>query len=208
MQCGSTHTTLDSVLYMRYSNGKMVTVVVRRCVIRRTRAHGAPTHTQEFTFFGQVNGRLGRVTRNDMQHSMVVVEDTTSGSVVGFLEIGMLPRPTSSEENALSLGTTAAGTTTTEEASEKDEDASTPAAAYTGSDVDGVVEDSRDEGDAGVTAIRRAPDVAYLANVVVDRNQRRRGIGRTMVNASIQIVRELWPGEDRIYVTVEKARGD
>lgn len=125
---------------------------------------------------------------------MVVVEDTISGSIVGFLEIGMLPRPTSSEKNAL-------GRLAGPGAPEEDKDT----AMSTNRDGD-VVED-RDQ-DAGDTAIRRTPDVAYLANVVVDRNQRRRGIGRTMVNAAMQIVRELWPDEDRIYVTVEKARGD
>lgn len=151
-------------------------------------------HAQEFSFFGQVNGRLGRVTRNDMQHSMVVVEDANSSSIVGFLEIGMLPRPTSSEENALGR---LAGSGVPEE--DKDTAVSM--------DRDGDLVEDRGE-DAGDTAIRRTPDVAYLANVVVDRNQRRRGIGRTMVNAAMQIVRELWPDEDRIYVTVEKARGD
>ncbi|CAN0028244.1 unnamed protein product, partial [Hapterophycus canaliculatus] len=56
---------------------------------------------QEFAFFGQIQGRLGRVTRNEIKHSMVIVEDTTSSKVVGFLEIGMLPRPSSSEESAM-----------------------------------------------------------------------------------------------------------
>ncbi|CAM9237054.1 unnamed protein product [Discosporangium mesarthrocarpum] len=47
-------------------------------------------------------------------------------------------------------------------------------------------------------------DAPYLANVVVDKNQRRRGIGRLLVSSAFALVEELWKGEDYIYVTVEK----
>ncbi|CAM9815999.1 unnamed protein product [Pylaiella littoralis] len=201
---------------------------------------------QEFAFYGQIQGRLGRVTRNEIKHSMVIAEDTSSSKVVGFLEIGMLPKPSSSEESTLArealateraAAAVAAAATAAEEAaaaaaaaaaiggkrkgSQKvDRPSSSPTEATFGAgaaaDVDGVDatmgrEESRDGEDesrgAGETAIKRErqPDVAYLANVVVDRRQRRRGIGRTMVSSAIEIVRELWPAEDNIYVSVEQA---
>lgn len=154
-----------------------------------------PPAFQEFSFFGQVNGRLGRVTRNDMQHSMVVVQDTKSRKVVGFLEIGMLPKPTSSEEEAL-----AGGATGKAEPAEEGSSGKGNTRVGTSDKGDGVGEW------AGSSAIERAPDVAYLANVVVDRNQRRRGIGRVMVHSALEIVRELWPAEKSLYVTVEQVR--
>lgn len=167
---------------------------------------------QDFSFFGQVNGRLGRVTRNEIRHSMVVVEDKLSGKVVGFLEIGMLPKPTSSEERSLAesaLSETAAVAVAASAAAAE----TTPAAGEHSPASDCEREERNDENEVdisresvvGSTAIKKSPDVSYLANVVVDRSQRRRGIGRTMVNSALEIVRELWPEEDRLYVSVEQA---
>lgn len=164
------------------------------------------TIAQEFSFFGQINGRLGRVTRNDIQHSMVVVEDIRSRKVVGFLEIGMLPKPTSSEESALAgAAITAAMVAAT--APDKGEGLS-PEGSDAGPSETGRNDDGSGNEDGGDTSVafERAPDVAFLANVVVDKNQRRRGIGRTMVYSAIEVIRELWPAEKRIYVTVEQAR--
>lgn len=142
---------------------------------------------------------MGRVTRNEIRHSMVVVEDKQSGKVVGFLEIGMLPKPTSSEERSLAESALA-------------ETAAVALAGQGSSATDGERGETNDENEVdvsresvGSTAIKKSPDVSYLANVVVDRSQRRRGIGRTMVNSALEIVRELWPEEDRIYVSVEQA---
>lgn len=142
---------------------------------------------------------------------MVVVEDNQSGKVVGFLEIGMLPKPTSSEERSLvesALAETAAAAVAASAA-----ELIASAATGEGSPVsDGEREETNDEDEAdinresvGSTAIEKSPDVSFLANVVVDRSQRRRGIGRTMVNSALEIVRELWPEEERIYVSVEQA---
>lgn len=177
---------------------------------------------QEFAFFGQIQGRLGRVTRNEIKHSMVIVEDTTGtgpggrGKVVGFLEIGMLPKPSSSEESALAgealtaaraAAALAAATAAAGKKGRGNEaaDSSTPAEAAAAM---ATAEGEEGGSGSGTTAIRREkqPDVAYLANVVVDRRQRRRGIGRTMVSSAIEIVRELWPAEESIYVSVEQAR--
>ncbi|CAM9547398.1 unnamed protein product [Scytosiphon promiscuus] len=181
---------------------------------------------QEFAFFGQIQGRLGRVTRNEIKHSMVIVEDTTSSKVVGFLEIGMLPKPSSSEESAMAgealtaaraSAAVAAATAAARASGEKadgDPSPSSSSSATASLDAGGAEEVAG--GDAGegdeivggsdTTAIRREeqPDVAYLANVVVDRRQRRRGIGRTMVRSAFEIVRELWPAEESIYVSVEQ----
>lgn len=147
---------------------------------------------------------------------MVVVEDKQSGKVVGFLEIGMLPKPTSSEERSLDESTlaetaatavaasvsAAAATATAQAAGEEGSPASDGERDET-SEESGELDVSHDS--VGSTAIERSPDVSYLANVVVDRSQRRRGIGRTMVNSALEIVRELWPEEERIYVSVEQA---
>lgn len=190
---------------------------------------------QEFAFFGQIQGRLGRVTRNEIKHSMVIVEDTSGGTspgggggkVVGFLEIGMLPKPSSSEESALAgealtaeraAAALAAATAATGKkvrgraaAGKSPSSPATSPDAGIGAAVATAAEEEGDRGGAGdssigTTAIRRErqPDVAYLANVVVDRRQRRRGIGRTMVSSAIEIVRELWPLEESIYVSVEQ----
>lgn len=139
---------------------------------------------------------------------MVVAEDKASRKVVGFLEIGMLPKPTSSEESAL-LGKKIV----TAAAARAEMAAARAAGEVVFLEQSDEVEDEDDswkdagKGDSdGVTAIQRAQDVAYLANVVVDRNQRRRGIGRTMVSSAMELVRELWPAEKRIYVTVEQVR--
>ncbi|CAN0470861.1 unnamed protein product, partial [Laminaria digitata] len=170
---------------------------------------------QDFSFFGQINDRLERVTRNEIRHSMVVVEDKQSGKVVGFLEIGMLPKPTSSEERSLAESTLAE-TAATAVAASVSAAAATATAQAAGEEGSPASDGERDEtseesGDldvshdsVGSTAIERSPDVSYLANVVVDRSQRRRGIGRTMVNSALEIVRELWPEEERIYVSVEQ----
>ena len=171
------------------------------------------------------------MTRNEIKHSMVIVEDTSGtgpggrGKVVGFLEIGMLPKPSSSEESALAgealtaaraaaalaaataaagkkgRGEKAAGRTAEVMAAEEEEEEEEEEEGE--EDRGGAAGDSGN----GTTAIRREkqPDVAYLANVVVDRRQRRRGIGRTMVSSAIEIVRELWPSEESIYVSVEQA---
>lgn len=168
--------------------------------------------TQVFSFYGQINGRLGRVTRNDIQHSMVVVEDTRSRKVVGFLEIGMLPKPTSSEESALAGKSLPAATAAAAVAAAGEEniDESGPVRKEEDTrpeDVEGESDGNEsDEEWAGSTAFERSPDVVYLANVVVDRDQRRRGIGRTIVKASLEIVKTLWPAEKRVYVSVEQAR--
>lgn len=144
---------------------------------------------------------------------MVVVEDKQSRKVVGFLEIGMLPKPTSSEERSLAESSLAAKAAVSAAA------AATAAAGIPADDgstaSDGErEEDSNEENEedvsresVGSTAIARSPDVAFLANVVVDRSQRRRGIGRTMVNSALEIVRELWKDEERIYVSVEQVSG-
>lgn len=163
---------------------------------------------------------------------MVVVEDTTSSRVVGFLEIGMLPRPTSSEQCALAstdasqmlpqqmllprlAEETEQGGTDDKETSSKADPAGLweeVAKAFgrndvnviaTGDDLEGTMPSAHD-----VTNSKTAqPDAAYLANVVVAAKQRRRGIGRMMVASAMEIVKELWPDEERIYVTVEKVRG-
>ena len=136
-------------------------------------------------FYQQVGQRCGGILRNEIQHSIVVVEDATSREIVGFLEVGLLPRPRSSEEIALR------GVSKNERATD-------------GGDV--LESDGDDSSGVGTVAFEKSPDVAYLANVVVDRNQRRRGIGRLMINSAIEIVKELWPLEKRIYVTVEEVR--
>ncbi|CAM9464784.1 unnamed protein product [Ectocarpus sp. 4 AP-2014] len=176
---------------------------------------------QEFAFFGQIKGRLGRVTRNEIKHSMVIAQDTTSHRVVGFLEIGMLPKPSSSEESALAgesltAARAAAALAAAEEASgaikksDGERSSSTPRAGATTTEGGAgrpsrEGEGSRREGgrESSTTAFKREkqPEVAYLANVVVDRGQRRRGIGRTMVSSAVEIVRELWPAEENIYVS-------
>lgn len=115
----------------------------------------------------------------------MVAEDTKSRGVVGFLEIGMLPPPTSSEESAI-VGDAADGG-----GMETNARVRTPASA--------------DSDDAG-PILGKTTDVVYLANVVVDRNQRRRGIGRRMVTSALEVVKQLWPDEEAIYVTVEKVR--
>lgn len=142
-------------------------------------------------FFGQINARLGLVTRNDIQHSMVVAEDTKSNRVVGFLEIGMLPPPTLEEQRAID---------TDDRVNSVDGSLKT----NPGGGGAGAFGDAADS--MGVAVKAKTPDVAFLANVVVDRNQRRRGIGRTLVASALEVVRELWPEEDCIYVTVEQAR--
>lgn len=200
-----------------------------------THTPNANADKQEFAFYGQIQGRLGRVTRNEIKHSMVIVEDTSSNKVVGFLEIGMLPKPSSAEEialareartteraaAALAAAEAAAAATAGGKGKGKgkgdgkiDRKSSPPTATRLGADtataatttVDGIEED-KGQGESD-TAIRRErqPDAAYLANVVVDRGQRRRGIGRTMVTSAIEIVKELWPAEDNIYVSVEQVR--
>ncbi|CAM9139408.1 unnamed protein product [Ectocarpus fasciculatus] len=184
---------------------------------------------QEFAFFGQIKGRLGRVTRNEIKHGMVIAQDTTSRRVVGFLEIGMLPKPSSSEESALAgesltAARAAAALAAAAEASgakkkpDSERSSSTPPrAGETTTEDEAGGRPSEEEGggrreggreESSTTAIKREkqPEVAYLANVVVDRGQRRRGIGRTMVSSAIEIVRELWPAEENIYVSVEQAR--
>lgn len=182
------------------------------------------------------------MTRNEIKHSMVIAEDTTGGGgssggnrgkVVGFLEIGMLPKPSSSEESALAgealtaeraaaalAGARAGGRKASDSAarlstgaggeSGSGEDANTargPKEEEGGGGSDGGVGDG-ESSRSSTTAIRREkrPDVAYLANVVVDRRQRRRGIGRAMVGSAIEIVKELWPAEEKLYVSVEQAR--
>lgn len=160
---------------------------------------------------------------------MVIVEDTSGatrrGKVVGFLEIGMLPKPSSSEESALAgealtakraaaalaTAAAAAGKGRGKGAGRSSLSPATRLGAGTGTAAAAAAEEE-DRGSAGdgsgTTAIKRErqPDVAYLANVVVDRRQRRRGIGRTMVSSAIEIVRELWPLEESIFVSVEQAR--
>lgn len=138
------------------------------------------------TFFKLVSQRCLRILRNEMQHSIIVVEDTRTNDIVGFLEVGMLPRPTLSEQTAMRAKETR------REPSEADERERV-------GDEDGVSSCG-----VGTIAFEKSPDVAYLANVVVDRCQRRRGIGRLMINSAIDMVKELWPSEKRIYVTVEK----
>lgn len=138
-------------------------------------------------FLGQINARLGLVKRNEIKHGMLVVEDTSSKDVVGFLEMGMLPPPTTSEQNSLADGAS-------------DEDRGTGVPSGERSRPAGSAED-----DAG-PILGKTADVVYLANVVVDKSQRRRGIGRKMVESAMEVVRQLWPEEEAIYVTVEKVR--
>ncbi len=188
------------------------------------------------------------MTRNEIKHSMVIVEDTnggggggggTRGKVVGFLEIGMLPKPSSSEESALDgealtaaraaaalagaagaksrgrtvggsearLGTGAGGERGSGEGANKAKGRKEEEEEDGGGGSEGGVGDGESRR-SSTTAIRREkrPDVAYLANVVVDRRQRRRGIGRTMVSSAVEIVKELWPAEEKLYVSVEQAR--
>lgn len=202
-------------------------VVGTRAPVPRTPPPQIPKRRdQEFAFFGQIQGRLGRVTRNEIKHSMVIVEDTSGtgpggrGKVVGFLEIGMLPKPSSSEESALAgealtaARAAAALAAATAAAGKKGRGKKAPGrTAEVMAAEEEEEEGEEDRGGAagdsgnGTTSIRREkqPDVAYLANVVVDRRQRRRGIGRSMVSSAIEIVRELWPSEESIYVSVEQA---
>lgn len=176
------------------------------------------------------------VNRNEIQHGMVVVEDTVSNTVVGFLEIGMLPPPTSFEQQ--SLATTGspdileAKSVNPKISSSEDSgsaggvwEAAARVAAATSSKVfskkkvniisageDGSSSDVGETADVDESRRRRIeqrrkqPDAAYLANVVVDKEQRRRGIGRMMVASAVEITRALWPDEKRLYVTVEQVR--
>lgn len=190
-------------------------------------------------FFATINGRLGSVTRNEIQHGMVVVEDTTSHEVVGFLELGMLPPPPPSEQSASGAnastdtskmdtdnnpsGSSSNTSPDSSECSEKgvwEEAAQTAGATEAGRGPSAPSSPSNDklesrDSNSDISAAwdnkrkrsskkSKKRDVAYLANVVVDKNQRRRGIATLMVTAAEEIVRALWPDEDRLYVTVEQ----
>lgn len=146
---------------------------------------------QEATFCKLVSQRCLRILRNEMQHSIIVIEDTRTNDIVGCLEVGMLPRPMFSEQTAVRA------TETRRDPLEENERECV-------GDEDG---DSSSSCEVDAIAFEKSPDVAYLANVVVDRSQRRRGIGRFMINSAMDMVKELWPLEKRIYVTVEKVGG-
>lgn len=191
---------------------------------------------QEFTFFGQINARLGMVNRNEMKHGMVVVEDTASNRVVGFLEIGMLPPPSQYEQQSLAtsaLPDTVEVENANPKSSSSDDSGSTgglwaaaeaaaeaPSRIFFSKKKVNVISAGEDSaGDVGAAEDddkrrrqrikqrrEQRPDAAYLANVVVDKNQRRRGIGRMMVTSAVEITRALWPDEKSLYVTVEQVR--
>lgn len=179
------------------------------------------------------------MTRNEIQHGMVVVEDTTSNKVVGFLELGMLPPPNSSEQSPLranalpdtskmdtnnnpsgSSGSTSSDSSECSEGGIWNEAANTAGAMAAvgalnappspsndkleGKDLNGDISAASDNKQKRSPKRSKQPEVAYLANVVVDKNQRRRGIATLMVASAEEIVKALWPDEDRLYVSVEQ----
>ncbi|CAM9593673.1 unnamed protein product [Choristocarpus tenellus] len=76
--------------------------------------------------------------------------------------------------------------------------------APTGSERSALSNPSTSQSEARRQGGAKTRDVPYLANVVVDKNQRRRGIGRFLITSAFALVDKLWSEDDLVYVTVEK----